>query len=928
MLNQKFSLLSGISAFGLACALALGACSSDTLQSHVEAGKASMAKKDHKEAVIHFKAALQKQPEAVEVRYLLGQELLDSGDPAGAVIELTRALEQKHDANKVLPALARALLLTADYKRLVLLHGETLLSDKAAQAALKTSIAAAWSALGDQRKSDTAIAAALVAVPDFGPAALLNAKFLAGRGEHSNAKALVDKILERDGTLYEAWHLKGEIEWATKDASKSADAHFRKALAIEPKYAPSHVALVFSRMTQGDMAGAKAQLEQMRQVLPRHPETMFVDAHIALIDRDFSKARELSQQLLRWAPANAGVLQLAGAVESSSGSLVMAERHLGKALQINPELPVARHLLARTYLRLGQPGRALETLQPLSKPGSTDAQALALSGLAEQQQGNAGLAEDYFSRAGKVDPKDERVQASLALTSLMRQDPSAAFAQLELLSAQSKETFVGSALVSARIKRREYDAALKAAEEMDKKKPGGAAAAELKGQIHFLRKDYAAARQAFEQALVADPNLFVATANLAAIDVLERQPEQAQKRFEGSLQRDARNYFASMALAELRSRAGAPLAEVKAILVEAIKVSPTASGPRLQLIEVTLRSRQYKDALAAAQEAAAAMPNDLKVLDAVGRAQMEAGDVEQAISTFRRIAGVDQKSALAYVRLADVYKSSGNRSAAETALRKALELEPGLLEVQSALMKHMLANNRSREVLQAARNIQQVRPTDAAGYRFEAMIHLNLKATDSALAVLRKGIAVPGSDPDLARSLYKTMLDAGRTAEADRFAAGWIKDHPRDVAFDYQMAVAAITRGDMVQAESRLRRVVDQRPEHPLALNNLAFVLAYQGKSGGVEFAQRAVNQAPDKPALLDTLAMALAVEKQMDKAISVQKLAVELAPTDTSLRFNLARLAAQGGERALARAELEKLQAMGASLPIQPQVSKLLATL
>ena len=78
MLNQKTSPQNGIRALAFACALALGACSSDTPQSHVKAGKASMAKKDHKEAVIHFKAALQKTPDAVEVRYLLGQELLSS----------------------------------------------------------------------------------------------------------------------------------------------------------------------------------------------------------------------------------------------------------------------------------------------------------------------------------------------------------------------------------------------------------------------------------------------------------------------------------------------------------------------------------------------------------------------------------------------------------------------------------------------------------------------------------------------------------------------------------------------------------------------------------------------------------------------------------------------------------------------------------
>ena len=98
----------------LAGALTLAACSSETPQSLVASGQRSEAKKDYKAAVLQYKAALQLDPNSAEVRLLVGTGLLSAGDPVGAAVELTKALDQKVPQAKVLPALSRALLLTGD----------------------------------------------------------------------------------------------------------------------------------------------------------------------------------------------------------------------------------------------------------------------------------------------------------------------------------------------------------------------------------------------------------------------------------------------------------------------------------------------------------------------------------------------------------------------------------------------------------------------------------------------------------------------------------------------------------------------------------------------------------------------------------------------------------------------------------------------
>lgn len=911
----------------LACLFATAGCNSDSPQSLIASGKEYQASNDHKAAVIQFKSALQADPDSAEARVLLGQALLDSGDPAGATLELTKVVDDKASRELALPLLARALLVTGNQQKLTTSYGDIDLEDKAAAASLKSSLATAWGLQGNREMADKALAAALAAKPDFGPALLLSARRAAVNGDTDAALRLIDEVLARDGSLYEGWQLKGEILLYVKNDAKAAEAAFRSALVAEKTYVPAHIALISMRMREDDIPGMQVLADEMRAVLPQHPQTLFVDAQVAYQRRDIAKARELVQLLLRGAPNHVGVLQLAGAIEAQGGSLTVAERHLAKALAIEPDLRPARESLARIYLRLAQPIKVMEVLQPLMGNNSPK-EVYALVGEAQLMLGDTRAAEEAFTRAATIDPDDPRVRTALALTHLSRGEVDSAFAELESVAASNQDTLADMAIVSARLMRNEFKAALRAVDAMEKKQPANPDVTNLRGRVYLAAKDWPAARTAFDETLKLDPANFAAVSNLAAIDVLEKKPEAAQKRLEASIAADPGNVYAHMALTQLRSLAGASPEELRRLLNAAIQAAPGNPEPRLQLIAMLGRQRQFKDALVAAQEAAAALPDDTRVLDALGIAQMQAGDTQQALTTFRRIAGIDAKSAKPFLRLADVYKATNATDAVEISLKRAVELEPGMEVAQVALMDFLLAQNRANDALDIARRFQRHRPTEAAGYLFEGGIHRRGSATDAAVAAYRNGLAKAGPHSDLAVALHRTLVVGDRGAEADRFAAAWLKDHPGDAAFEYELAVTSIGRGNLPQAQARLERVLAIRPNHPLALNNLAWVLVMQGKPGAVAYAQRAVDRMPGQAALIDTLAMSLAADKQADQALVLQKQAVELAPDDLDLRLNLAKIALQAGDKDLARKELERLQTVGKDFPLQAEVTRLMKTL
>src|SRR5690606_13787647 len=124
-----------------------------------------------------------------------------------------------------------------------------------------------------------------------------------------------------------------------------------------------------------------AQFTTMKQAFPQHPETAFFEAQFAFAAKDFKTVRALTEQILKVTPDNVGVLQLAGAAELQMNSPLLAENHLGRALKLQPRLPMARNMLAQSYIRTGQPKRAVEVLQPaLEKDGGGNATTASLLG--------------------------------------------------------------------------------------------------------------------------------------------------------------------------------------------------------------------------------------------------------------------------------------------------------------------------------------------------------------------------------------------------------------------------------------------------------------------------------------------------------------------------------------------------------------------
>ena len=912
----------------LSAALLLVACGGGNVEGMLASGKDYLAKGDPKSAVIQIKNALQKNPESPEGRFLLGKALAASGDYANAEIELRRSLDLKHAADEVIPQLASTLSARGQYKKLTDEFATATLSGKTAKADFQTTLASAYLAMGKSEPSQTALAAALQADPEFAPALIAQARQKAVQKDYDGALKALDDVIAKNPGSFEAWRLKGDVLAFGVNKPKESLEAYRKVVEIKPDNVAGHASAIANMLTQSDVEGAAAQMVQMKKVAPNNPQTRFLETQIAYQKRDYKSAQELAQQMLRVAPGNPRALQLAGAIEFQLKSYVQAEALLGKAVGAAPNLVLARRLLIMTYLRSGQPAKALATLNQGISKGVKDPEIDSIAGEVYLQNGDTKKAEEYFAKAAKSAPKDARKQTSLALAHLVSGKEELAFGELQDVAASDSGVTADMALVSAHLRRGEFDKALKAIDGLQKKQPDKPLAHNLRGRVLLAKKDAAGARKSFEKAVALSPNYFPAVASLAALDLAEKKPEDAKKRFTDVVAKEPKNSQALLALAELSDRTGAPKDEVAGLIGKAIDANPTDATARLLLVEFHLGNKQIPKALAAAQSGVAALPESPDLLDALGRAQLASGESNQAIATFNKVVALQPASPRPLLRLADAQLIGKNKDGAVQSLKKALDIKPDLIEAQRALIQLAVQDKKYADAQVVARSVQKQRPKEAMGYLMEGDVLLAQQKWDAAGAVYKLALKEVPNSAELALKFHTSLLAGAKNAEADKFSAGWLKDHPKDVVYQFYLGDVATARSDFAAAEKYYGGVLKLQPENAVAMNNLAWVTGRLNKPGAVAMAETALKLAPNQPAFMDTMAGLQSDNNDYAKALEWQNKAIAAQPQNNLFKFNLAKIHIKGGKKELARTELENLAKLGDKFQGQSEVAKLLKSL
>lgn len=882
-------------------------------------------KGDYKAAVIELKNFLQKDGNHAEARYLLGATYHDARDYRLAEQELRRSLDLSYERSKVLPALGRAILMQGEFQRVLDQVPVESHTSNLVQAEVLAIRARALLGLGRPANSRELLEAALAKHPDSPDALVELARLTALAQKSEEASRYLDRAIANSPKHVEAWLLKGDLARVVGDTKGDLAAN-QKVLEIHPSNLRARLNIASLHIENDALDEAKKILAQARAIAPGDPRAIHLQALTDFRAKDYKSANEKIQILLKGAPNYMPGVLLAGAVLSELGSYEQAQAHVARVLGVAPGNHYARKLLISILSRTGQIPRAIEVLQAGLKMTPDDAELLARAGELYTISSDFSKAAEYFALAAKGAPDDARARTKVGVSRLVAGETERAFADLEASALLSSEMYQADiVLVVSHLRRGAFDQALKAMGSLEKKQPNNPVTYNLKGVVYLGKKDIPTARMNFERALELQPTFIAAATNLAKLDLREKDIKRARGRLDSILERDKNNVPALLALAQMAPALGGTQKERLALLDRARKADVKAIEPQLALASYYSQIGDYKKALEIAQQLQTSNPDNVQLLDLLGAAQVAAGQLEQALTTYRKFSQLVPNSPLVLTRVAAVHERAGNYTAAADTLKRALAIKSDYVDALKALVNVEIRAKRYEEATNIARQVQKQNPKSALGFLFEGDVLTAERKFLPAVKAYEAAFAVEKSAETLIR-LHAGYSAAGRANEGDARIDKWLREWPGDNVVRLYAAENAFRRSQYKVAIAQYEILREKLPDNAIVLNNLAWSYAQVKDARALEAADSAYRLAPGNAATMATFGSQLVERGEVARGIDLLEQAANLSPNSPEVRYRLALGWIKKGERTKAREELERALALKQEFPNRAEAKELLA--
>ncbi|MBL0710861.1 MAG: PEP-CTERM system TPR-repeat protein PrsT [Colwellia sp.] len=514
----------------------LSACGdNDSAQTYISKAENLIVEKQDRAAIISLKNALKIDANNIQARYLLGRLYLNLGDAASAVKELERANKLKYDANKVLPLLARAYMLTeADDDVLALASQEKFLSTAKTQYLAYKTMAALR--VGDDELAKKTVETALNIAKADGYTMLANAYLEFSKQDVAHARTLVERILTATPDNADALLLQGQI--ASVDSNYPlAITSFKRYQQLQPNSGKIQFFIADALLKEGQFSEAETIADAILAKIPTQPFAQYIKAMARFEDKDYKETSTLASQAL-----NSGVspFSLKLAAGASAFYLQNYEQCHHYLADLTPYLPVehpARKMLAISQLQLGLIDDISETLSGYSSSNKDNSQFLSTLSYQLFEVGAYQQAREMADYAENKNPSKMTAEqiARSGVLKLMMNDPSGV-EKLELALQQNPELISAElALAFASIKSGDLSRAKKIADKWLDQYPNKAGGYNLQATIFFKNNELKKGEAALDKSLQLEPNNVYALTEMVKLASYQKDRPKATKLTEQAL---------------------------------------------------------------------------------------------------------------------------------------------------------------------------------------------------------------------------------------------------------------------------------------------------------------------------------------------------------------------------------------------------------
>lgn len=381
-------------------------------------------------------------------------------------------------------------------------------------------------------------------------------------------------------------------------------------------------------------------------------------------------------------------------------------------------------------------------------------------------------------------------------------------------------------------------------------------------------------------------------------------------------------FLLARALAESQN-----FSEARTRLQEVVKLQPGFLDAHILLAEVAYRQHDAVETLQQAEAALEMDPQNLRARMLRGSALLDQGNLEQAGAVFGSLAQQVPQSVDVKLKLAEVSLKRRNFADAEAAYNRILQDHPNEVRAVAGLVNVDMAQNQPEKALDRL-EAQLTRSHGSPAIRhLAAATALRIGRYNLAIENLRQLAGQTSSITPLIEmaQVFQLKGDVHNAILTLQKAATLQPKDPRPGAL-LPFMLESESRDQ--EAKQVARRALSGSPKDPIAMNNLAYLMAETGDSldEALKLARAALHQQPNNPVFLDTLGFVYLKRDQNDDALDVFQRLIRRFPDDPACVYHTGMAWYQKGDRQRARTMLSRALELRPSKEIEAGVNDLLS--
>lgn len=748
----------------------------------------------------------------------------------------------------------------------------------------------------------------------------------------------------RDPEVVKRRYLENGNKYFDQGKFKEAVLMYRNALKQDPKFGEAYLKLGDAEFRRGAIRESVAAYRRAVELLPKQEDAAGKLADIYLTayafagkkddNRLLKEVEELVDLMARSNPDGYHVHRLRGFLAVTKEDLPAAIDEFKKADGIRPKQPELLHALTQVLFQNKQVDEAEQLALRLIKESPKYPNAYVFLVGLYRSQNQPGKAEAVIKQRLQALPADAQNHLSLAAFYLTQNRRADADKVVDAMLSQAQQ-----------IPRARSEAA----------------------NFYYRIRDFEKAKKILEDAVVAEPALKNEhRRRLAVMQFYQGQAKEALQAMEDIVKDDPKdnNSLALRAAMQLQSgdadKSNAAINDLQGLLSRI----PQNPAVRYNLA----RAYQARGDLDAARvqyaEAVKQRPGFIAALIGLGQVALLKQDFGRAIESADSVLRIEPKNIPARVIKVNGLLNSGNTLLARQELDKYLAEErdqpdlrfqqalvcfverkypeaeaifrslrdkyPGDLRLLFGLGETMVATGRGAQALELLKAESKAKPQINSLRMATANVALRIGDLATAEREYRYLMGVDPKNLELYLRLGEAQRLMKRTQDALRTLRQGQALQPNNPRVNLQLALTLDAAGLQRESLPIYESIVKNQPDNAIALNNLAYMMAEEGRDLdlALTYAQRARQQMPGNLDIADTLGWVYIRKQLSDSAVNLYRELVPKAPKNPIYHFHLGMALYQKGDKAGAKKSLQTALSLNPAPNDSAKIKELLSRL